>query len=747
MSESDLTALLKELSAPNADIKAVVTPARVTELSVALSPGADRDVSSLGLLALSKIVDLGSASGTEDEKTERLQSVFNPLISNAIAKNSDDPADLVPPVSLLANLAPLAPAAVDAILTQPLGLSKDEKENDIDPLAILLEFAELPSPLQSALAGLFAALAGTKQGRVLVRSRALGWVEAAADAGGNAEGDTRVLCAVTLSKLGRGDAVPGEPEEQRLAREQQAEAGEERYAELLASHIKTSSPTSPALLSTLEGLSVLTTRPAVRDVLCSDPAFLKALLALSPVPHASGGSLPVTPRESMVSLDETAERPVDGALCYGLTTILVNLTARRPVLSAEDAQMDRLRRMALSGKTQDEADPHESEEAVRKRVDALVSAGVIPAMSGLVRAGSVRVKVGLGQLSLGIVDDRTHRAIFVRDGGFRVLSHVVRDLTAKDTSKEALPALQALAKMVISVPPQLLFPAPSQVNALNALRPLELLLCHAGSNLLQKFEALMALTNLASVSPEFGDRIVSAELPAPENALRGAGSSSKTQIVDTIEGLLLDVNQLVQRAATELVCNLVNCEKGFMHFSGETIEGEKANPRAAARLGILTLLTDANDMATRQAASGALAALTDSPAACKSLFAGGGISTSTQRSVWDRIGELFAPGGAQADDDDGERIETISSEPPDAGLAHRGAVILANLVNYLASEEGEPERKTQTAKMQEAGVEEKLARGAKALMSGGNETKPALQAILEALKGMRALEALVAEKR
>lgn len=745
MSEADLTALLKELSAPNADVKTIITPTRVGELSVALSPGSDRNVSSLGLLALSKIVDLNTG-GTEDENAARLKAVFDPLVSSAIAKNSEDPADLVPSVSLLANLAPLAPAAVVETLTQPLGLTKDEKENDIDPLAILLEFAELPSPLQTALAGLCAALAGTKQGRALVRSRALAWVEAAADAGGNAESDAQVLCAVTLSKLGRGEAVPGEPEEERLAREQQAEEGEERYAKQLAAHIKTASPNSPALLSTLEGLSVLTTRPAVRDVLCSDPAFLKALLALSPVPHASGGSLPITPRDSMVSLDESTERPVDGAVCYGLTTILVNLTARKPVLSTEDAQMDRLRRMALSGKTKDEADPHESEEAVKKRVDALVSAGVISAMSGLARAGSLRVKTGLGQLSLGIVDDRSHRASFVRDGGFRVLSHVIRDLTAKDTSKEALPALQALAKMVISVPPQLLFPAPSEVNALNALRPLELLLCHSGSNLLQKFEALMALTNLASVNPEFGDRIVMAELPAAENALRGAGSSSKTKVVDVVETLMLDDNTLVQRAATELVCNLVNCEKGYMLFSGETESGsESANPRAAARLGILLLLTDADDMATRQAASGALASLTDSAAACRSLFAGGGISTSTQRNVWDRVGELFAPGGAQTDED-GERIETISSEPPDVGLAHRGAVILANLTRYLATDEGEKERKEQTMKMKEARVEEKLGRGAKALMGGGAETKPALEAVLEALKGMRALEVLVAQE-
>lgn len=746
MSESGLTALLKELSAPNADIRTVVTPTRISELSAALSPGAERDVSSLCLLALSKIVDLASTSGTEDDKADRLKTVFDPLVSNAISKNLEDPADLVAPVSLLANLASLAPAAVVAILAQPLGLTKDQKQSDIDPLAILLEFAELPSPLQSALANLLAALAGSKQGRALVRSRALGWVEAAADAGSNADGDARVLCAVTLSKLGREDAVPGEPEEERLAREDQAAEGEERYAKLLASHIATASPSSPALLSTLEGLSVLSTRPAVRDVLCEDSAFLKALLALSPVPRASGGSLPVTPRDSMVSLDETAERPVDGALCYGLTTILVNLTARRPVLSAEDAQMDRLRRMALSGKTKDEADPHETEEAVRARVDALVSAGVIPAMSGLVRAGSMRVKTGLGQVSLGIVDDRSHRAAFVRDGGFRVLSHVVRDLTAKETSKEALPALQALAKMVISVPPQLLFPAPAQVNAINALRPLELLLCHSSSNLLQKFEALMALTNLASVSPEFGDRIVAAELPAPENAMRGAGSSSKIKVVDVVEGLMLDDNQLVQRAATELVCNLVNCEQGFMYFSGESAEGEKGNPRASARLGILLLLTDADDLVTRQAAGGALAALTDSAAACQALLAGGGISTSTPRTAWDRVGELFAPGGAQVDED-GERIETVSSEPPDAGLAHRGAVILGNLVRYLASEEGEGERVQQTDKMKEARVEEKLARGAKSLMGGGEETKPALEAILETLKGMRALEVLVAEAK
>ncbi|WOO85014.1 Protein unc-45 A [Vanrija pseudolonga] len=729
-----LKALLKTLasSAP--------TPGQVRTLSAALSPSSP-DTHALALLCLSTAVSTSDTKGGDVRaQAARIKDLFDPLVADAIAAGSSDPSDLVPAVSLLAALASLAPAGVVAILTQPLDTVEASSDEVVDPLAVLLEFAELPSPLQPALASLISALAGTKAGRELVRTRALEWTTAAAESD-KVEGDTAVLCTVALSKLGREDPVVGESEDDRLARDEESKDAEERLARSLAASITKGGSSDQALLPTLEGLSVLSTRPPVRDVLASDAKFLSALVALSPVPTPTGGSLPVTPRSSVVSLDP--EAPVDAALCYGLVTILGNLSARRPVLSEHDAQMARLRRMAIAGKTAaatEEEDPHESDAAVAARVQALYKAGVVGSLRGLVRAESPRIREALGKLCLNLVEERAHRPVFVRDGGFRVLSIVIRDFTSKkEQAYDALPACQALAKLVISTPPNLLFPPPHQTNALSALPPLFLLLVHPSATLLQTFESLMALTNLASIDPAFGERIMSAQVavPVPPD-FRGQGRDDKdkpVRIVTRVEELLLDDNALVRRAATELVCNLVNSDSGFRYFAGEPAEG-KAEPeggaRATSRLSILLLLTDADDLATRLAASGALAVLTDSAAACATLVEGKGMPAGSKRSVWDRVGDLFEPGGAAPEfDDAGARIPVVSSQPPNPDLVHRGVFIALNLLNYV-DELPSPAREEQL-KRAAAGLKDPLERLQKGLGSDPNGVRPHVEHMLKLL--------------
>ncbi|BEJ15638.1 hypothetical protein CspHIS471_0502430 [Cutaneotrichosporon sp. HIS471] len=697
--------------------KTPTSPDDVRLLATAITSPSQNE-SGLALLALSKVVDASNARGGDDAaQAARIKDTFNPLVSDAISQGTEDPASFVPAVSLLAALAPLAPAGTVALVTQPLGINSREEASDIDPLGVLLELAELPSPLQPALAALLSALAGTTAGRGIVRDRAFEYLSAAADAK-DLEGDTGVLSAVALSKLGRPDPQVGEPEEQRLARDEQSLEGEVQLAHTLMGHIKSAS-SAQAILPTLEGLSVLSTRPAIRGVLCSDAAFLKAFLALSPVPQPKGGSLPVTPRSSMGSLDETLA-PVDAALCFGLATMLAHLVARKPVLSEHDQQMERLRRMAISGKTALEAedeDPAERDDAVEKRVVALLKAQVIPALSGIVRAESPRVRDALARICLGLVEERAHRAPFIRDGGFKVLTIVLRD------SKQGLAAPQALAKLAITTPPQLLFPPPHQTNALNALAPLYGLLVSREASLLQQFEALMALTNLASVDGQFGARIVDAKVATPDD-FKGRGRGD-TKVIDKVEELMLDDNTLVRRAATELVCNLVNSEAGFAYFAGEA-DGKEANikvgnggkaVRSTARLGVLLLLTDVDDLPTRLAASGALAILTESPIACSAVVVGGAISGS-HRSVWDRLGDLFEPGGERPDveDADGQvrAVQTISSAPPDVGLAHRGAVIVSNLLEYVR-ELPAPEEKAARRSIAESRLEDRLTGAARTL--------------------------------
>jgi protein unc-45 len=105
--------------------------------------------------------------------------------------------------------------------------------------------------------------------------------------------------------------------------------------------------------------------------------------------------------------------------------------------------------------------------------------------------------------------------------------------------------------------------------------------------LLAKFESLLALTNLASADEPTSDAVTRAAWPQ-------------------IEDLLLSDNLLVQRAAVELTCNLCAAPQGIEKFAD-------GSGQAAKRLHILLALADAEDSATRSAAGGALAMLTEQP--------------------------------------------------------------------------------------------------------------------------------------
>lgn len=95
----------------------------------------------------------------------------------------------------------------------------------------------------------------------------------------------------------------------------------------------------------------------------------------------------------------------------------------------------------------------------------------------------------------------------------------------------------------------------------------------------------MALTNLASMEDEEVRRAVIA--------------TAWTHL----EEQLLSSNELVSKAAVELVCNLVQAPEAIALYAEETA-------KARNRLHILLALADAPDPGTRSAAGGALASLT-----------------------------------------------------------------------------------------------------------------------------------------
>ena len=123
----------------------------------------------------------------------------------------------------------------------------------------------------------------------------------------------------------------------------------------------------------------------------------------------------------------------------------------------------------------------------------------------------------------------------------------------------------------------------------SAIRPLFLLLSDDPSveerDLLPVFESLLALTNLASTDDTARNPIIRLAFPQ-------------------IEELLLSNNKMVTRATVELICNLMQSPEGVAKFA----DGGK---QASHRMQILLALSDSDDVATRSAAGGALASLTE----------------------------------------------------------------------------------------------------------------------------------------
>jgi hypothetical protein len=285
-----------------------------------------------------------------------------------------------------------------------------------------------------------------------------------------------------------------------------------------------------------------------------------------------------------------------------------------------------------------------------------------------------------------------------------------------------LAAIQALAKLSITSPPSAVFVS-AKDSYLDAIRPFAILLCHSSASLLQRFEAIMALTNIASVSPEAAERVSTLRLQTK-------GSKDETAVGDVVkraESFLLESNILLRRAATELICNLVGGSEGAFEYFGGT-----AKSSAKSRLLILIALSDVEDLQTRLAASGALAVLTASPFACQSLAK----LEMERHRVLPILVDLISPEIAQEYYE--EREEGIEEEEGrgsgDPGLVHRGVVCVRNL---FANIEGEGERKAMSIEAEKKGLVRALVQTIKSSPAGiDNSTvlKPAAEVLKWILK-------------
>ncbi|KAK0277445.1 SWI5-dependent HO expression protein 4 [Friedmanniomyces endolithicus] len=332
----------------------------------------------------------------------------------------------------------------------------------------------------------------------------------------------------------------------------------------------------------IEGLAYISLQPKAKEEIASNNALLRSLVK---------------------ALKERQ------AALFGCLTVFANLTAYRSALSEEQKKLAQLKAYANSSNVP-ERDPLDADKYVtarcKKLLDCDVVAALVAACSGKQQTAalsSANMVLVVGVL-LALAKEQKHRAKMAQQGAVKLLLQIRDRNVAIDTAKTSTVeashithiAAHALARLLISLNPAHLFSAsaPSS-SAVSALIPLLSPSTTAGADggneqrdLLPTFEALLALTNLASASED---------TTARDLLLRDAP-------IAAIEDLLFSSNTLVQRASAELVCNLMvshACVAKFADGSGE----------AKRRLIILTALTDVQDLATRRAAGGALAALTE----------------------------------------------------------------------------------------------------------------------------------------
>lgn len=667
-----------------------VSRGRGEEGVVAVEGELDNELAAQATLAAAKYV---SAAGEVGE------SQFANFMTGKLVV-SEDEKDTIVAMDVAAAIFPLIQQVSAGMFTQTEGF--------IGRLVEVLDEGERPSEVRNskhraeavrAVVRLLAVACGDKGCRGVIKQSCGVYLERiiARGRGGKRENDTRTLAAVALAKI--RSAAPSD-DAAALGAQPSPVVDKESIGELaqifMASLILQSS-TSMAAVSqreSVEGLAYTSLDPSVKKALVTDSTFVNALLKTLTNPTA----------------------PSRGVL-YGGLTVVANITAYLPVLTEEQRKVLQLKSYAEaspSANTPKESDIDlESDEAVTLRCKRLLDADIIPVLvtifknisqssssttGTLVNASSSLVLIP--KIILSLSKTQKHRPQMAQQGTIKLLLQIYSSVKTNPAKQQqpspfsSLPpdssrlseikyfAAHALARILVSINPALVFS--SQTPPASAIRPLldllntrygEQLMTAAASrgpgamtDLLPTFEALLALTNLASmprdkaggssssvggvqdlivrvgwdhledlllmhaprssssavlkttqtedpVSSSGDDVEETGTLPEESKSSARGGENTKSnpddgqntmpkKTVDTA-----DASTRIQRAAVELICNLCGSYSplALAKFAAET----QSDPRVTGRLHLLLALADAADYQTRRAAAGALAVLTE----------------------------------------------------------------------------------------------------------------------------------------
>ncbi|KZM24434.1 SWI5-dependent HO expression protein 4 [Ascochyta rabiei] len=473
------------------------------------------------------------------------------LISKFVTQRAEkgDADNLVIAFSAAAAIFPIAAtAAAELFLT----------DGFVSTLVPVVEKKKSYKLIQVTL-GLISAACVDKKCREAINRHCRDWLDMVADSPDKGRAN---LAALILVKLGDEEAPSENPQIVTPAKVDQSD---------LIANFKSMVISADAgnKQDSVEGLAYASLQPRFREDLSKDSQFLKRLI-------------------------ETMSAPsVTGNIIFGGLTIFANITMFLPIQSDEEKRMAQLKAYANVQKPSAPDDLLNNDHATA-RCKRVLEAGIVPLLVQICKKGSANVLSQSSQILLNLSNDKKSRGLMTQQGAVKLLiiawEHMASTAASSKTGTSPFPptaqpvTAQALSRLLISVNPALAFN--SALPPASAIRPLQSQLSRTESSTwqLHAFEALLALTNLASLDEATQNHII---------------RSAFDTIVDE---LLLSNHSMLQRASTELVCNLMASPHCIEKFAD-------GSPRAKHRLHLLLAMTDVDDKATRSAAGGALAAL------------------------------------------------------------------------------------------------------------------------------------------
>jgi len=257
---------------------------------------------------------------------------------------------------------------------------------------------------------------------------------------------------------------------------------------------------------------------------------------------------PLAASTALEHLVELANREGAGesVSAYALATVFGMIcvsseTLRREAFAGKEMTMEQYDELQKLGKTEEEKEliikeADDTQEAVEERTRILAHANVPRALVKLMNGASESTLKQIVTALNRMAGEVSVRGLLIQQGALSACIKIERGAHASETEiNSARQARHCVAKILVTTNPGLL----TTSQRMGSIKPLIDLIKDNDSSSLQQFEALMAITNLASTSDETKDRIV---------AEKG---------ISTLSYAMFSDHEMVRRAGTEALCNLV----------------------------------------------------------------------------------------------------------------------------------------------------------------------------------------------